>query len=156
VDAGREARERGVAPALARPRATVPGSNPVVALPPRDAFGDIVARSLFWASRRPITEASAAAPSDLALVGVLLARNDTVAIVRHGKPPRVHRIREGAVLDGWKFAEVALNRVLLERGATRVELKSKDPHPPVPTTSVGAAQQPPQPPPQAAPARSAD
>lgn len=157
VDASREARQRGVAPAPARPRAAAPGSNPVFALPPREAFGDIVARPLFWASRRPIAEASAAAPSDLALLGVLLARDETVAIVRHGKPPRVDRVREGAVLEGWKFVEVALNRVLLERGATRVELKSKDPHPPAPAAPVATAPKPPQPtPPQAAPARSGD
>lgn len=155
VDAGREARERGVASAPARPRAAAPGSNLVFALPPLEAFGDIVARPLFWASRRPIAEASAAAPSDLVLLGVLLAPNETVAIVRHGKPPRVDRIREGAVLEGWKFVEVALSRVLLERGATRVELKPKDPHPPAPAAPVGTAPKPPQPtPPQAAPARS--
>ncbi len=114
--------------------------EPAFALPPLEAFGDIVARPLFWASRRPIApvEHPAAAPSDLALVGVVRAEGKAIALIRHGKPPRVERVPEGAALEGWTVSEVAVRGVILMRGATRVELKPKLPPPQSPAAAGGA------------------
>jgi hypothetical protein len=128
---------------------------PAFALPPTEAFQDIEARPLFWASRRPIAAADgpAAAPPDLVLLGVVRDEEDAIALIRHGQPPHVERVKEGAALEGWIVSEVALNGVVLVRGGTRAELKPK-PAPPAPP-SPGAAK-PPAPPAasqQPAPAR---
>lgn len=119
--------------------------DPAFVPPPTEAFRDIEARPLFWASRRPIAGADglAAAPSDLVLLGVVRNEGDAIAIIRHGKPPQEERLKEGAALEEWTVSEVTLNGVVLVRGDARAELKPK-PAPPA-SPGVGAAKQPPPP-----------
>ncbi|HZB93794.1 MAG TPA: hypothetical protein VE397_20265 [Stellaceae bacterium] len=117
-------------------------SDPAFAPPPIAAFHDIEARPLFWASRRPIAGADglAAAPSGLVLLGVVRDEEDAIALIRHGQPPKLERLKEGAALEGWTVSEVTLNGVLLVRGDARAELKPR-PAPP----AAGAARPPPSP-----------
>jgi hypothetical protein len=107
--------------------------DPAFAPPPTEAFHDIEARPLFWASRRPIAAADglAAAPSGLVLLGVVRNDEDAIALIRHGQPPRVERLKEGAALEGWTVSNVTLNGVVLVRGGARAELKPR-PAPPAP------------------------
>jgi hypothetical protein len=129
--------------------------DPAFAPPPTEAFHDIEARPLFWASRRPIATADglAAAPSDLVLLGVVRNEEDAIAIIRHGQPPRVERLKEGAALEEWTVSKVTLNGVVLVRGGARAELKPR----PAPPAPPGAGAVKPPPPPigsqQSAPAR---
>jgi hypothetical protein len=116
--------------------------EPTFAPPPTEAFHEIEARPLFWASRRPITAAGgfAAAPSDLVLLGVVRDGKDAIAIVRHGQPPQLERLKEGAAVEGWMVNEVTLNGVLLVRGGAQAELKPRPAPPTAP--SAGAAKPP--------------
>jgi hypothetical protein len=140
--------EFGRSVAAARP-------DPAFAPTPIEAFHDIEARPLFWASRRPIAAANglAAAPSDLVLLGVVRNEKDAVALIRHGQPPRVERLKEGAVLEGWTVSEVTLNGVVLVNGGARAELKPRA----APPAPLGAGAARPTPPPiasqQSAPPR---
>jgi hypothetical protein len=121
--------------------------DPAFAPLPTEAFHDIEARPLFWASRRPIAAADglAAAPSDLVLLGVVRNEKDAVALIRHGQPPRVERLKEGAVLEGWTVSEVTLKGVVLVNGGARAEVKPRA----APPAPLGAGAARPTPPPAA-------
>jgi hypothetical protein len=119
--------------------------DPAFAPPPTKAFHDIEARPLFWPSRRPIAapDGLAAAPSGLVLLGVVRNDEEAIALIRHGRPPRVERLKEGAALEGWTVSEVTLNGVVLVRGDARAELKPRPAPPALP--AAGAAKAPPPP-----------
>jgi hypothetical protein len=129
-----------VAPARSPPPTPSAQADPAFALLPLEAYQDIEARPLFWASRRPIAAAggAAAAPSGLALLGVVEGKGETVALIRHGQPPRVERVHEGATLEGWTVTKVALGGVVLVSGGTEAELKPKAAPPTVPAPAAGA------------------
>jgi len=129
-----------VAPAPSLPPTPSAQADPAYTLPPLEAYRAIEARPLFWASRRPIAaaEGAAAAPSDLALLGVVEGKGETVALIRHGQPPRVERVHEGATVEGWTVTKVALGGVVLVNGGTEAELKPKAAPPTVTAPAAGA------------------
>jgi len=129
-----------VTPAPARPPTSSAPADPAFALPPLNAYRAIEARPLFWTSRRPIAAAqgAAAAPSGLALLGVVEGKGETVALIRHGQPPRVERVHEGATVEGWTVTKVALGSVVLVSGGTEAELKPKAAPPTAPAPAANA------------------
>jgi hypothetical protein len=129
-----------VAPAPSQPSTPSARADPAFALPPLEAYRAIEARPLFWASRRPIAaaEGAAAAPSGLALLGVVEGKGETVALIRHGQPPQVERVHEGATVEGWTVTKVALGGVVLVNGGTEAELKPKAAPPTVPAPAASA------------------
>lgn len=129
-----------VAPAPARPPTPSAQADPAFALPSLEAYRAIEARPLFWASRRPIAaaEGAAASPSGLTLLGVVEGKGETVALIRHGQPPRVERVHEGATLEGWTVTKVALGGVVLVSGGTEAELKPKAAPPTAPAPAASA------------------
>jgi hypothetical protein len=130
-----------VAPEPSRPPTPSAQADPAFALPPLEAYRAIEARPLFWASRRPIAAAqgAAAAPSGFALLGVVESKSETVALIRHGQPPRVERVHEGATVEGWTVTKVALGGVVLVNGGTEAELKPKAAPPPAASAKPAAA-----------------
>jgi hypothetical protein len=129
-----------VAPAPSRPPTPSAQADPAFVLPPLEAYRAIEARPLFWASRRPIAAVTGAAatPSGLALLGVVEGKGETVALIRHGQPPRVERVHAGATLEGWTVTKVALGVVVLVSGGTEAELKPKAAPPTAPAPATNA------------------
>jgi hypothetical protein len=142
VQHGAEVTNGALAAAPAPVRRSTPSSqaDPAFALPPLEAYRAIAARPLFWASRRPIAaaEGAAAAPSGLTLLGVVEGKGETVALIRHGQPPQVERVHEGATLEGWTVTKVALGGVVLVNGGTEAELKPKAAPPAAPPPAASA------------------
>lgn len=100
---------------------------PGLATPPLEHYGEMVARPLFSASRRPVARKqplvarSQTRPPDARLIGVLLTEDIRMALLTEGgKPPR--RLAVGQQVDGWTIAAIEPRRVLLRQGALDHEL----------------------------------
>ena len=109
-------------------KAADPAAELRFVMPPLRDFGEVLARPVFSETRRPPAPEAAAAgtTAPFALVGVVLSANERHALVEHGQPARIDRVAEGQELDGWTLAAVQLDRVVLRRGDSRVEVKAKD------------------------------
>jgi len=70
--------------------------------------------------------------------GVVEGKGETVALIRHGQPPRVERVHEGATVEGWTVTKVALGSVVLVSGGTEAELKPKAAPPTAPAPAANA------------------
>ena len=112
-------------------------SEPRFVMPPLRDFGEVLARPVFSETRRPAPPEAVAAPASsapFALVGVVVSPGERHVLLEHGQPPRIDRVAEGQELDGWTLEAVELDRVVLRRGDSRVELKAKGRAPPAPQT----------------------
>lgn len=100
------------------------------AAPPREAYGDILARPLFLPSRRPVKreEAGPAAPPPLpfTLSGIAAIPDHRVALVQAGNPPRLLQLTEGQEIGGWTIASIATDRVVIRYRDTTAEVRLKD------------------------------
>ncbi len=108
--------------------------DPGVAMPGEAAFAVITQRPLFSPDRRPPQESaggSATPVSDklppLLLTGVVIADDDSVAIVEDGAPGRQNEpgqvVRLGDSIQGWTVEEILPDRIVLTRGEDREELR---------------------------------
>ncbi len=96
------------------------------ALPSSENFGDIAARSLFVAGRRPMPSRNpagpaAAQPPSTVLLAVILAPETRSALLRP-QNRKVVSVTEGQALEGWTVAEIAADHVLLRAGGTEYRL----------------------------------
>lgn len=119
--------EPSVAAAISAPAA----ADGTFVMPPLASYGEVTARPLFSASRRPAAAArQTAVMSSLALAGVVISRDGRVALIRQGKSPGLTRAREGQQVGGWTVRSIAADRVVISDGATQTELKlHEDPAP---------------------------
>lgn len=115
--------QTAAAPALPPPRSAF-------ALPPISAYAEVGERPLFSATRQP---APAEAGQDLlgksssfVLLGVILTEEGRAALVKHGDPGELARLKEGEALEGWTVQTILPDHIVLQHGATEVELKLKD------------------------------
>lgn len=114
--------------------------------PPSPIAGEMLARPLFWASRRPVMEAPANdSPSpvpksnvleDVKILGMFASGERAGIIYALGKERR--RLLEGETLDGWRLESLDSNSVLFAdedgvRGQVRLTLEHA--HVPVPDTA---------------------
>jgi hypothetical protein len=90
---------------------------------PTADHGEIVARPLFQASRRPAAKPSAgsgsaeAVPdSSIQLAGVVLAGGRRLALLQVEASPRPVQVEVGGDVAGWKVAEIEAERVTLRQG----------------------------------------
>lgn len=97
---------------------------------PLEQYDEIIRRPVFVATRRP-----AAAP-DLSpghtgeirlldmypVVGVVIAGEQRLVLIRKAAGDTVSRIAQGAELDGWTLTEVSRERLVLEKAGNRKEV----------------------------------
>jgi hypothetical protein len=100
--------------------AAVPSTAPP-ALPPLEAFRDIVERPLFTPNRRPSTTAPAATPQGLRLEGVIVVGAQKRAIIKQADG-HTARVGEGETVGEWTVRQIESERVLLVAGDRRLEL----------------------------------
>ena len=123
------------------PRAPDPGAKPRAGNPlwtvPLDALSATRDRPLFSASRRPpIVAVPIVAPPPkrevlapppperplLTLVGTIVSRKASVAMLQGSNAEAISRLRIGQENDGWRVHEIGLRSIVVEKGAQSVEL----------------------------------
>lgn len=123
-----------------RPRAQRAAGIVAVTTPPPDAFAAIDARPPFSPSRRPIavpgTGGASLAPPELSLVGVILDKEESLALLKTPTSPLATAYRVGAMISGWQLSEISPDRIVLSAGAARSEIRldsnKTTPRPPTP------------------------
>jgi general secretion pathway protein N len=99
-------------------------------LPPLGSFAVVTERPLFSASRRPpppqASQEAIRQSGTLALEGVILLHNQRLALISHGRPPTLVRVPEGQEIEGWTVVSIRPDGIVLQRDATRQELKLVD------------------------------
>lgn len=97
---------------------------------PLETYNALLQRPVFVASRRPITASDTAPgrPGELLLldrypiVGVIIAGEQRLVLIRKAAGDTVSRIEQGAELDGWTLTEVSRQRLVLEMAGNRKEV----------------------------------
>jgi general secretion pathway protein N len=122
----------------AAPLPPLPPLPAAFSLPPLARYAEVAERPLFSATRqRPPAEAGQdllGKSSSFVLLGVILSERGRAALVQHGHPSEMARVTEGQAVEGWTVQSILPDRILLQHGATDVELKLKD-LPPVPSAA---------------------
>jgi general secretion pathway protein N len=94
---------------------------PVVATAPEQAYPETAARPIFSPTRRP-APAVVATPqptiqrNQFVLVGVTIAGNTRIAMLRERSNGRIHRVEKGRDVNGLKVAEIERESVTLAAG----------------------------------------
>ncbi len=101
---------------------------------PLAAYDDIIRRPVFVSSRRPVaTPALKHGQTGEVLlldrypvVGVVIAGQQRLVLIRKAAGDTVSRIEQGAELDGWTLTEVSRERLVLEKSGNRKEVSLKN------------------------------
>jgi len=97
---------------------------------PLEKYDEIVQRPVFVATRRPVV-APALNPGHTdevmllgiyPVVGVVIAGQQRLVLIRKAAGDTVSRIAQGAELDGWILTEVSRERLVLEKAGNRKEV----------------------------------
>ena len=100
------------------------------ALRPLQAYAEVIARPVFSSTRRPPPPQAiaqiAASSDDLVLAGIVATASDRTALVQHGQPPKIVRLREGETVDGWTVRSIRADRVIVETPTNTRELKLRE------------------------------
>jgi hypothetical protein len=127
------------------------------AVPPIDAYQEIVTRPLFAETRRPPEESPEPAgeevatpvpaqplPDGLRLTSVVLTEDTRMALLQDPRSKRLARLRVGQEFEGWRVAEILPGRIVLEQNGNRETLElrvyNKAVRPPPGVPFPGAAQ----------------
>jgi general secretion pathway protein N len=118
------------------PKAT-PRTGNVLSAIPLSALSATRDRPLFYASRRPPAEVLPVAPPPpkqealppppserplLALVGTIVSRKASVAVLQGANVDAISRLRLGQENDGWRVRGIGLRSIVVEKGEQSVEL----------------------------------
>ncbi|MDD5034549.1 MAG: hypothetical protein PHE55_07295 [Methylococcaceae bacterium] len=105
-------------------------------LPGQDEYTALVERPLFMEGRRPATDEGSASesvsvektPLTVKLMGVIFTPQDKLGLFldAQGKYKRAHK---NGVIGGWKVAEIQPDKVIMEQGDAKEELKLLKPKP---------------------------
>ena len=107
--------------------------SPSFVMPPLRNFAGVLSRPLFSETRRPPRQPTGPADArdaNFTLVGTILSAQERHALVEHGQPPHIERVKEGQEIDGWTVEQILPDRIVFGRGDTHVEIKPKDPSSP--------------------------
>jgi general secretion pathway protein N len=90
----------------------------------------VTARPVFSSKRRPPppqAPAQAAAASDgLLLAGIVVTASERMALVLHGQPLKIARLREGETVDGWTVRSILADRIIVETATSSHELRLRE------------------------------
>jgi len=116
-----------------RPQIAAAQSPPAFIAPPPDAFSAINDRPIFIPSRKPLAvpadktaAAAAAAPPPLpalALVGVILDGQNSLAMVKLAGAPFAQAMAVGASIGGWQIASVGPDKIVLRAGTFEQDVR---------------------------------
>ena len=100
---------------------------PIVAVAPEQAYPETSARPLFTPTRRLVPEVIAVQqptfqPGQFVLLGVTIAGDTRIALLREKASGRIHRIARGGELNGIKVAAVEPETVTLAMGGQQEQL----------------------------------
>lgn len=111
--------------------ATAPQMQPDMNDPgPLQSYDEILRRPVFVATRRPaIAQKTIQAHSDAVrlldrypVVGVVIAGQQRMVLIRKSAGDTVSRIAQGEMLDGWTLTEISSGRLVLEMAGARKEV----------------------------------
>ena len=109
---------------------TPPAEEQSFAMPPLSEYAEVLARPVFSESRRPSTKREVVTEEtqslSIRLVGIVVSANARHALIEHGEPQRLERIAPGQEVEGWKVEAINADRLILQRGDSRIEIKEKD------------------------------
>lgn len=110
-----------------KPMATPVSSVAPVITPPPEAFAEIGARPMFSPARKSAASSADAAqalpPPDVSLVGIIVDNQTRLALLKSQTVPFATAYGVGQSISGWQVAEIAPDRVVLNAGPARLELK---------------------------------
>lgn len=94
---------------------------PVAAVAPEQAYPQTTARPLFTPTRRPappvdVAQAQAFQKGQFVLLGVTIAGNTRIAMLREKANGRIHRVEKGGEVNGIKVAEIDPEAVKMTQG----------------------------------------
>lgn len=101
---------------------------------PLETYEEIIRRPVFVATRRPSAApaSNSGAPGEILLldrypvIGVVIAGEQRMLLIRMPADDTVSRIKQGAVLDGWTLTEVTRERLVLEMAGSRKEVSLRN------------------------------
>lgn len=130
VELGGEAGGSTPPPLATAPLRPLPPLPAAFDLPPLASYAEVAERPLFSPARRKPPEAAGqdllGKSSSFVLVGIVISGSGRVALVQHGQPAEMARLGEGQAVEGWTLQSILPDRVVLQHGASEVELKLKD------------------------------
>jgi hypothetical protein len=113
-----------------KPKARPISGAVAVVTPPAEAFIEIATRPPFLPSRKGLVATASgdvpAAPPDVALVGIILDKDSSLALLKTAAVPLATAYRVGGSISGWQVTEISPDRVILSAGAARTELRLSD------------------------------
>lgn len=105
-------------------------------VPPKQAFAEVDDRLVFNPARvkvvsafQPGSPTTASLPSDLSLVGVILAGETRLALIKSQAAPLAIGVSVGETIEGWQVTRVEPDRVALRAGGPEQELRLSSAHP---------------------------
>jgi general secretion pathway protein N len=108
---------------LAAPRPFVP--------PPEEAYGDIDARPLFSADRKPLTDntqiGAVGNAADLSLVGVIMDGERAIALLRNKSTSQTESATMGGTVEGWHVAHIDATSVTLSANGNQTVVALEGP-----------------------------
>ena len=118
------------AAAAGDPAPALPPQPSSFTLPPIETYAEVAQRPLFSPTRQPPPPEAAqdalGKSSGFALIGIIIVEDGRIALIQHGRPPVLARLKEGQVVEGWTVQSILPDRVMLQHGATEHELKLRD------------------------------
>jgi general secretion pathway protein N len=112
------------APGAGKVAAAEPKLLPMLAVAaPEQAYPQTAARPLFTPTRRPappveVAQQQAFQPGQFVLLGVTIAGNTRIALLREKANGRIHRVEKGGEVNGIKIAEIDPESVKLAQGGS--------------------------------------
>jgi general secretion pathway protein N len=114
----------------AAPTASTPAPAESFALRPLQAYAEVTARPVFSSKRRPpppqAAVQQAAASDGLVLAGIVATASERTALVLHGQPLKMVRLKEGETVDGWTVRSILADRIIIETAASSHELRLRE------------------------------
>ncbi len=99
-------------------------------LPPIETFAGVTERPLFSPTRQapPLqTQEETLGPlTSFVLTGVIISESGRTALIRHGQPPAIARVKEGQVIEGWTVQSVQPGGVTLQHAGAQTDLKLRE------------------------------
>jgi general secretion pathway protein N len=132
------AQQPAAEPAKKAPAQAAPSPVEVPTLPPLDELEATRERPLFARTRRPpaavpkpveqepVVETVSSEEAPAELIGIVIGPERTFAILRDNSTKEVQHLQKGEKIDDWRLDEIASRRIVLRRGASKINLELFD------------------------------